>query len=283
MGDTGRPALIADEDRHLIALDLDGTVLHHDGSVDDEVAGAIRALDAAGHEVVIATGRSVDATLPVVEQLRIRPRWVVACNGAVTLHRDPLADRGYRHQYVETFDPSEALRKIRSRLASVRFGVETADGEFLFTENIPGATLPGRRREVAFDQLIGVQATRMVVVSPDHVLEDFLAVLDRIGLTRVSYSIGYTAWLDIAPEGVSKESALEVVRQQLGIDLGQVFAAGDGHNDVQMLRWAGRRGVSVAMGQADADVQAMATRVTGSIEEAGLAAALRDRFPALLG
>lgn len=274
---------VSAKDRHLIALDLDGTVLHHDGTIDDAVGQSIRALDAAGHEIVIATGRAVDATLPVLEQLRIRPEWVIACNGAVTLRRDPLADHGYRREYVETFDPSEVLRRIRRHLLTARFGLETPDGEFLYTERIPAGTLPVRQREVPFDDLIGVQATRMLVVSPDHALEDFLALVDTMGLTRVTYAIGYTAWLDIAPEGVSKESALEVVRARLEIDRSQVFAAGDGHNDIQMLQWAGRRGESVAMGQAVEDVQAHATRVTGSVEEAGLADALRLRFPLLLG
>ncbi|MBO1900457.1 HAD-IIB family hydrolase [Leucobacter weissii] len=271
------------QDRHLVALDLDGTVVHHDGSIDDEVSDAIRSLAAAGHEIVIATGRAVDATLPVVEQLRIRPSWVICCNGAVTLRRDPLAHRAYRTEYVETFDASEALRRIRSRLLTARFGLETEAGEFLYTEKIPAGTLPVRQRQVPFEELATTPATRVLVVSPDHALEDFLAIVDTMGLTRVTYAIGFTAWLDIAPEGVSKESALEVVRSRLGIERAQVFAAGDGNNDIQMLEWAGRHGDAVAMGQAGETVRAAASRVTAPIEEAGLASALRDRFPTILG
>ena len=270
-------------ERHLIALDLDGTVLHRDESVDPEVSGAIRTLAEAGHQIVIATGRSVDATLPIVEQLRIRPEWVVCCNGAVTLKRDPLADRAYRHEFVEAFDATEVLTRIRSHLVTALYGLETVEGELLYTEEIPAGTLPSRRRLVPFDQLLGVQATRLLVVSPDHALEDFLAVVDQMGLTRVSYAIGFTAWLDIAPEGVSKESALEVVRSRLGIDRSQVFAAGDGNNDIQMLRWADRFGDAVAMGQAQDAVKAVASRVTGRIDEGGLATALHSRFPAELG
>lgn len=270
-------------DRHLIALDLDGTVLHHDGTIDPEVAVSIRALADAGHEVVIATGRSVDSTLPVVEQLRIRPEWIVCCNGAVTLKRDPLAHRAYRREYVELFDPSDVLRLLRSHLVTASFGLETEDGEFLYTRRIPAGTLPIKQREVPFDEILGVQATRVLVVSPDHVLEDFLAIVDTIGLTRVSYAIGYMAWLDIAPEGVSKESALEVVRSRLGIDPGRLFAAGDGDNDIQMLRWAGRQGRSVAMGQARDAVREAASRITGTVEDVGLFHALRDRFPDIVG
>ncbi|MBL5974974.1 MAG: haloacid dehalogenase [Candidatus Leucobacter sulfamidivorax] len=270
-------------ERHLVALDLDGTVLHRDETFDPEVGGAIRALADVGHEIVIATGRSVDATLPIVERLRIRPEWVVCCNGAVTLRRDPLADRAYRHEFVEAFDATEVLTRIRSHLVTALYGLETVDGELLYTEEIPAGTLPARRRLVRFEELLGVQATRLLVVSPDHALEEFLRIVDRLGLTRVSYAIGYTAWLDIAPEGVSKESALEVVRQRLGVDRSRVFAAGDGNNDIQMLRWADRFGDAVAMGQAVDAVKAAAGRVTGRIDEGGLAAALHTRFPDELG
>src|SRR5690606_2153952 len=145
-------------------------------------------------------------TLPVVEELGIRPDWVVCCNGAVTLRRDTLAERAYRREYVETFNPRDVLSRIRSRMTTARFGVETEDGDFLFTEKIPAGTLPRKQREVQFEELLSTQATRVLVVSPDHALEDFLKLVDTMGLTRVSYSIGFTAWLDIAPEGVSKES-----------------------------------------------------------------------------
>lgn len=277
------------ERRHLIALDVDGTVLDNnspdggaDGHIAPETAAAVRALHEAGHEVVISTGRSVDATLPIVERLRIRPEWVIACNGAITLRRDPLGDRGYRREHVETFDPSDALVKIRAQLVTARFAVELPDGGFLYTDSIASGTLPSSRRRVDFDDLLGVQATRVVVVSPDHRLEEFLSAVDSLGLTHVSYAVGRTSWLDIAPDGVTKASSLELVASKLGIDRSRVFAAGDGRNDIAMLEWAGRFGDSVAMGQAVPEVRTAARRVTGNVEELGLLAALRDRFPALV-
>lgn len=273
------PEPVSAAERHLIALDVDGTIMDHDGSIDAELAAAIRTLHEAGHELVIATGRSVDATLPVVERLRIRPDWVVSANGAVTLRRDPLADRAYRREYVESFDASEALRKIRTHLLGARFAVETVEGVFLYTDDIASGTLPASRRQVPFDELLGVHATRVVVVSPDHALEEFLRVVDTIGLNSVTYAVGRTAWLDIAPDGVSKASALEVLASRLGIDASRLFAAGDGRNDTQMLRWAARRGHGVAMGQAPDEVRAVASRTTGTIEEGGLLTALRERFP----
>lgn len=280
------------DERHLIALDIDGTIMNHGalahgsddqgGHIDQELADAIRTLHRVGHEVVIATGRSTDSTLPVVEHLRIRPDWVVAANGAVTLKRDPLATRAYRREYVEAFDPTEALLRIRTHLVKAHYAVELADGGFLYTDEIPSGTLPSAQRRVPFDELLGVQASRVVVVSPDYRLEEFLKVVETMGLTSVTYAVGRTAWLDIAPHGVTKASALETIAGRLEIDDARIFAAGDGHNDLDMLRWAGRSGDSVAMGQSAPEVQAAATRVTGTIDEQGLLSALRDRFANVL-
>lgn len=279
-------ARVPEPQRHLVALDLDGTVLEHDietreGRIDPDLREAIRSLESTGHEVVISTGRSVDATLPIVEQLGIRPEWVVCCNGAVTLKRDPLADRAYRREYVEAFDATDVLQRIRTHLVTARYAVERADGAFLFTDTIPAGTLPDNQKRVAFEDLLGVQATRVVVVSPDHHLEEFLDVVQTMGLHNVAYSVGYTSWLDIAPAGVNKASALEVIASRLGIERSRVFAAGDGQNDIDMLKWAGRHGDAVAMGQAEAAVRAAANRVTGTVFEGGLLSALRQRFPAL--
>lgn len=286
------PVRVPAERRHLIALDIDGTMMDHGvlangstldgGHINTELVAAIRTLHRVGHEVVLATGRSTDSTLPVVEFLRIRPEWVVSANGAVTLKRDPLADRAYRREYVEAFDPTDALLRIRTHLVSAHYAVELADGSFLYTEEIPSGTLPAKQRRVAFDDLLGVQASRVVVVSPDHHLEEFLRVVETVGLTSVTYAVGRTAWLDIAPHGVTKASALETIAGRLGIDDSRIFAAGDGQNDLEMLRWAGRQGDSVAMGQASAEVRAAARRVTGTITEHGLLTALRERFPAEL-
>lgn len=281
------------QDRHIIALDLDGTVLRHGfdgagdhaagGIIDADLAEAIRTLHESGHEVIVSTGRSVDATLPIVERLGIRPEWVVTANGAVTLKRDPFGTRGYRREFVEAFNPADALLKIRPQLATAHFSVELADGSFLYTKAIPAGTLPSNQRQVAFEDLLGVQAARVIVFSPDYRVEEFLTAIESLGLTHVSYAVGTTSWLDIAPDGVTKASALEVLRAKLDVNPANVFAAGDGRNDIEMLEWAGRLGVAVAMGQAVPEVKKAATQVTASAEDGGLLLALRERFPELLG
>ncbi|HEY0258529.1 MAG TPA: HAD hydrolase family protein, partial [Lacisediminihabitans sp.] len=49
-------------DRWLIALDIDGTLIGEDGSVSDEVINQVQRVEGLGHEVMLATGRSVSMT-----------------------------------------------------------------------------------------------------------------------------------------------------------------------------------------------------------------------------
>ena len=266
----------------LIALDVDGTVLQEDGTLTDAVREAVARVRDQGHEVMLATGRSVSMTLPVLDQLGLTPRYVVCANGAVVLRRDPVAPVGYSRDHVETFDPTEVLTTIRDHLGQASFAVEDAEGVFRYTGHFPDGALAVSSRKVEFDELLDVDATRVVVISPGHAIEDFLAVVERMGLHKVTYNVGWTAWLDIAPDGVNKATGLERVREALGIPASRVFTAGDGRNDIDMLDWTSTNGgVGVAMGQAPPEVVAVATEVTGTDLDDGLVDALSRHFPGL--
>jgi Cof subfamily protein (haloacid dehalogenase superfamily) len=258
----------------LIALDIDGTTLHEDGTISDAVIRQIRRVASAGHEIMLATGRSAASTLPVLDRLEITPRFIVCSNGAITLHRDPDAPMGYRREWVETFNPSEVLLSIRSHLTNARYAVEDEHGYYRYTEPFPDATIGIDSEHVDFEDLLSRDATRVVVVSPDHDMDDFLEVVEEMGLNRVSYATGWTAWLDIAPDGVNKATAMERVRAELGIPRDRVMAVGDGRNDIDMLLWAGAQGRGVAMGQAPEDVLEAASELTVSVYDDGLAVVL---------
>lgn len=260
--------------RWLIALDIDGTVLREDGVMNDAVIGAVQRVRDAGHEVTLATGRSVAMTMPILDRLGIAPEYVVCSNGAITLKRDPVAPTGYSREYVETFDPSEVLTTIRSSLEAANYAVEDETGMYRFTGFFPDGTLGAISEKVPFEELLTAHATRVVVISPGHKIEDFLSVVERMGLHKVSYNVGWTAWLDIAPDGVNKSTALERVRELLGIPRSRVMAVGDGRNDVDMLEWASTEGRGVAMGQAPDEVREAANEVTASDLDDGVAVLL---------
>ena len=258
----------------LIALDIDGTVLSETGELHDDTLAAVARARRLGHEVMLATGRSVALTLPVLDRLRITPEYVVCANGAITLRRDPAAPTGYSREWVETFDPRETLLTIKQYLDTATFLVEDEAGLQLYLGDVPDGVLAGASEQVTFEQLLDVRATRVVVLSPDHELDEFLDIVSRMGLHQVSYNVGWAAWLDVAPQGVNKATALERVRETLGVDRAEVIAIGDGRNDLEMLQWAGAFGRGIAMGQSPDEVLAAASEVTGAGSDVGVAQAL---------
>jgi hydroxymethylpyrimidine pyrophosphatase-like HAD family hydrolase len=180
---------------------------------------------------------------------------------------------------VETFDPSPVLELLRDRLPDARYMVELSSGQRLYTQQLDDWTLDGGR-QVGFDELADAPVSRIVVVSPGHDEEDFHRLVADAGLNEVSYAIGWTAWLDIAPQGVDKGTALELVRARLGIPGERVLVAGDGRNDIGMFGWArGNGGRAVAMGQAPVEVKDAAGEITADVVDGGLARAL-DTLPA---
>ena len=266
-------------EKWMIALDVDGTVLREDGSLGDDTLREVRRVAALGHEVLISTGRSVSMTLPVLDRLGLTSPYAVCANGAIVLGRDAAAPLGYTTAFVETFDPTEVLTTIRGHLEGASFAVEDADGVFRYTGTFPEGALAASRQKVPFDELLHVPATRVVVISPGHAIEDFLAVVERMGLHKVSYNVGWTAWLDIAPDGVNKATGLERVREELGIPRNRVLVIGDGRNDIDMLQWAvAGGGIGVAMGQAPDEVQTAASERTASDLDDGVAVALARHF-----
>ena len=100
---------------------------------------------------------------------------------------------------------------------------------------------------------------------PAPLEDDFVALAQHLGLQGVTYFVGWSAWLDIAPDGVNKATALAEVAADLGVKA-EVLAAGDGRNDIEMLRWAGR---GVAMGDAPDEVKAGGRRGHRPFAEGG--------------
>ncbi|OFI37377.1 hypothetical protein BIU82_09945 [Arthrobacter sp. SW1] len=264
--------------RRLVALDVDGTIMHDDGRISPAVAEQIRRIAAGGDAITLATGRPVASVIKVLDRLGITPEYAVCCNGAITIRRDASAAGNYRKDFVATYDPTEALHTLRACLPDALYAVEDEHGNFLYTEALPGLageTGPDpNSRRVRFEELLGRQATRVVVAAPETGTEEFFAIMAGLGLDHAAYSIGRASYLDLAPQGVDKATALEQLRQLLGVDPSDVVVFGDGRNDIEMLRWAAASGHGFALGQAPAEVQDAASEVLPSIHDDGVAAGL---------
>ena len=54
----------------------------------------------------------------------------------------------------------------------------------------------------------------MIIRDPAATADDFVELAARLGLHGTDYVVGWTAWLDLSPVGVSKASGLEYVAER---------------------------------------------------------------------
>src|SRR4051812_39633887 len=266
----------------VVALDIDGTLLKWitgQGATLEEIEPAVydavnRAYDAGAH-VVLASGRSPHGMTRVADLLDL-PRdgddrlWIVASNGSVILRYPPV---DVVHE--ETFDARDAVRAILERHPSALVAVEERGVGYRLNDHFPPGELTGDMIVTPVEELVAQPVSRVIIRDPSSTADDFVALGRDLGLHGTSYVVGWTAWLDLAPVGVSKASGLSHVVDQLGLEPSDVLAIGDGRNDVEMLSWAGR---GVAMGHAPDEVKEMADAVTGTVDEDGAAEELSRWF-----
>ena len=195
---------LSPSDRWLFGLDIDGTLVHDDGYLSPEVVKEVKRVKELGHEVIIATGRAAANAVPVVRDLGFEQGYVVSSNGAVTVQLDLDHPRGFQMTDIVTFDPAEILTQLIEHLPEAHFAVEDVDGSYRFHRPFPTYALGDQNFETPLEQLMHHPVSRVVVLSPQHDVDEFLGLISKIGLASVSYAIGYTAWLDISPKGVSK-------------------------------------------------------------------------------
>ncbi|WP_300683344.1 HAD family hydrolase [Nocardioides sp.] len=265
----------------VIALDIDGTLLAWiEGLgatrevIAEPVRTAIRRAAEAGAHIVLSSGRSAHAMTPIADLLGLPlPEadrlWIVASNGAVVTRYPPL-----EVVHEELFDAREAVGKILAARPDALVAVEERGLGYRVNRPFPAGELTGELIPTDIEEMVAEPVARVVIRDPEATPEDFIALGAEVGLEPTSYHVGWTAWLDLAPVGISKASGLAYVLDKLNLEPADVLALGDGRNDLQMLTWAGR---GVAMGNATDDVKEVADAVTLSVEEDGAAVEI-DRW-----
>jgi HAD superfamily hydrolase (TIGR01484 family) len=268
----------------LVALDIDGTLLkwvEGAGTTHEEIAPAVydavhRAI-AAGAQVVLASGRSPHGMTRIADLLDLHTDghgggerlWVVASNGAVLFRYPPM-----EVVHEETFDAGPAVEAVLAHHPNALVAVEERGVGYRVNRHFPDGELSGEMTITDVADIVAGPVSRVIIRDPEATADDFVALARKLGLHGTNYVVGWTAWLDLAPVGVSKASGLARVAAELGIGPEDVLAIGDGRNDIEMLQWA-RRGV--AMGQAIEEVREAAHDVTKSVYDDGVAVEL-DRW-----
>ena len=248
----------------MIATDLDGTLLRSDGSLSDRTRAAIVRVEAAGIETVFVTARP--------------PRWLDGLADAVGSHGTVLCGNGAFVYDVTTKTVTgqypledgllrELCSELRHAFSDITFAVERADGfgrEEAFVDHFSHEYVVGDLAGIASGSV-----GKLLARSPGT---EGLEFLDRVaeilaGRAELGYS-GASGLAEITAPGVTKAAGLRRWCEERGVSANGVWAFGDMPNDLPMLHWAG---ASFAVGNAHADVLAIAQHICPSNDDDGVA------------
>lgn len=263
----------------LVASDIDGTILGHDGKISDRTVRAFHACRDAGVELVFVTGRPPRWLHPLQDQLG-HTGTVICSNGAVVW--DLEADKLVSARTL-TLDAVLEVRRVIKRLRpAALFAAETLGGFHLepgFIENGSSELLSEFTPAPLAETLAADDAVvKFLAIVREGTADDFLAEVAPAveHLASATHSSPGVSMLELALPGVNKAVTLAEYAAALGIGAEDVVAFGDMPNDIEMLRWAGR---GVAMGQAVDEVRAAADDVTASVHDEGAALEMSRWFP----
>jgi HAD superfamily hydrolase (TIGR01484 family) len=257
----------------LVATDLDGTLLHSDGSVTPRTREVLAELDSRGVPVVFTTGRPIRWMESLWDE--VGGHGLAICsNGGIVYDVAGQAVRTARAIAAETL--GEVARLLRDAVPGTTFALEKTDGfarEPDFMPRVPPPTdIPvGPLEEIADGTVVKLLA-RHEEMEP----EPFWArVDDLVGslVTTTWSSVG--TLVEISAAGVTKATTLATLSAELGVGPDEVIAFGDMPNDLPLLEWAG---TSYAMANAHDLVRDMADHVAPGNDEDGVAAVLAEVF-----
>jgi Cof subfamily protein (haloacid dehalogenase superfamily) len=257
----------------LVATDLDGTLLHTDGTVTARTREVLNAVEELGVTVVFVTGRPVRWMDALWEHVGGHGLAIVS-NGGILYDVHSHTVRMARTIPVEA--GLEVAKRLRDAIPGTTFAMERVEGfakESGFMSRIPP---PPDLRVGPVEEILDDQVVKLLARHEDAEPEQFWAEVEaHVGhlVTTTWSSLG--ALVEMSAVGVSKASTLELLCAERGIDASQVVAFGDMPNDLAMLEWAG---TSYAMANAHPAVLDLAGRTAPSNEDDGVAAVLAEIF-----
>jgi Cof subfamily protein (haloacid dehalogenase superfamily) len=257
----------------LVATDLDGTLLHTDGTVTDRTRRAISAVEDLGVTVVFVTGRPIRWMDDLWQH--VGGHGIAVCsNGGIVYDVHEHAVRHARTIPVEV--ALEVGTALRTSIPGTTFAVERTDGFAKEPAFMPRVPPPADLAVGSLEEIVDDRAVKLLARHEDLEPEPFWKQVESaVGRLVTTTWSSEGALVEMSGHGVTKASTLAMVCEEHGIAPDEVVAFGDMPNDLPMLEWAG---TSYAMANGHPSVRALAERVAPAHDEDGVAQVLEELF-----
>lgn len=250
--------------KKILFLDIDDTLLNRKKELTKENEEAIGAALAAGHKIVISTGRPLAAAMATIRRLKLTGEgcYAITYNGGLIW--DCFREEAI---FKETL-PMEDVRYLFARADEEGIHCQTYDRTHVVVrqadEEIESYStktgMPFREQPELPEGLEEAPIKVLMIDLHNHQkLADFAASLSPWAKGRVNVFFSNEWYLEMVKEGLSKGSAVRFLADHLGIPMENTIAAGDMENDIPMLEAAH---IGCAMANAIDECKAAADYVT---------------------
>ncbi|HGI4801355.1 TPA: Cof-type HAD-IIB family hydrolase [Streptococcus agalactiae] len=229
--------------KKIIAVDLDGTLLHNNNTISDYTAATLRKVQAQGHKVIITTGRPYRMALAHYLRLDLKTP-MINFNGALT----HIPEKKWAFERSATIDKKLLLETLNLS--------DAIQADFIASEYRKNFYITMDNRDKINPQLFGVnEITDKMALDVTKITRNPNALLmqtrhkDKYELAKelrqhFNHELEVDSWggplniLEFSPKGVNKAYALKHLLKSLNFSQENLIAFGDEHNDTEMLAFA---------------------------------------------
>lgn len=264
------PASILDDLKQtrcrFLFTDMDGTLLNHDSRISLPMKQAIDHMTAAGHKIILSSGRPLNSILEVAREngLYQPGTLIISNNGAFVYDCDKetalvehrlsteemtyLVNAAYDHGlHCHVYTDTQIVSRAETR--ELAFYTQKIHLPVVITEDIVTYLTKGTFK---------IQ----VICLDDHSrLEAFRQDIAAFCQNRVQTIFSTDYYLELLPLQAGKGNAVSFVCEHFHIPVSHSYGAGDAENDISMLEMTG---TSIAMANATDAVKEAADIVTSA-------------------
>lgn len=230
--------------KKIIAIDLDGTLLHHDDTISDYTVDIIKKIQELGHLVIISTGRPYRMAYKHYRRLGLSTP-MINFNGSL-IH---IPEKKWEFEHSVTIDKQYLMDILK---LEKEFKID-----FIASEYRQKFYIASKNITTVMPELFGVEKILPnMLMDQSKITDNPNALLmqtshsDKYQLAQdikkhFNYNIEVASWggplniLEFSPKGINKAYALSYLLNVLKTSSENLFAFGDEHNDTQMLKFAG--------------------------------------------
>ncbi|MBM7554062.1 Cof-type HAD-IIB family hydrolase [Thalassobacillus pellis] len=263
--------------QHLIALDLDGTLLTDEKVISERTKRTVLKAIEEGHIVVIATGRPHRASIDFYHELGLDTP-MVNFNGALIHHptdhkwdalHSPLPIRTAR-KIIEScyeLEVKNMLAEIMDDVYLDQYDQEVM--EIFHTHDNHPVTIGDLQTHLKEDP------TSLLIYPHEDQVKELRQELDDNHAELIEHRKWGAPWhvIEIVRAGMNKAVGLDKIARYYHIPKDRIIAFGDEDNDLEMIEFAG---VGVAMQNSIDQLKSVAKHITHSNMDDGIGNFLED-------